>query len=81
MPSLRSLIDPAARSLAYHVRRLKTALEDLRERIRETLSRPGETAGDAVQRLVHALLATGPTTPPPNRRPISASPISWTVGV
>jgi hypothetical protein len=66
MPSLRSLIDPAGRSLAYHVRRLKAKLEDLRERIRETLSRLlGETAGDVVQRVVNALLATGPTTPPP----------------
>jgi hypothetical protein len=66
MPSLRSLIDPAGRSLAYHVRRLKAKLEDLRVRIRETLSRLlGETAGDVVQRVVHALLATAPTTPPP----------------
>ena len=67
MPSLRSLIDPAGRSLAFHIRRLQGKLEDLRERVRDAVSRLlGETVADAVQQVVYRLLTPSVCDPPPS---------------
>src|ERR1700722_7001040 len=58
MPSLRSLIDPAGRSLAHHVSRLQAKLDDLRERLREAAARMlGETVANVVEQVVPNLLA------------------------
>ncbi len=68
MPSLRSLIDPAGRSLAHHVSRLQAKLDDLRERLREAAARMlGETVANVVEQVVRELLAPGPDLAPVNR--------------
>jgi hypothetical protein len=69
MPSLRALIDPAGRSLAYHVSRLQAKLDDLRQRLRETAARLlGETVADVVEQVVRGLLAAPvPNSPLPYR--------------
>ncbi len=71
MPSLRSLIDPAGRSLTFHVNRLKARLDELRERLRETAARLlGETVAGVVEQTVRNLLTMPVTTaPPPVYRP------------
>ena len=77
MRTLRSLIDPAGRSLAFQISRLQAKLDDLRERLREAASRLlGETVADVVQQVVHGLLTPTcpvlpPAYPPSNYRPDS----------
>jgi hypothetical protein len=77
MRSLRALIDPAGRSLACHVSRLKAKLDDLRERLREATARLlGETVADVVEQAVRGLLASPypdlPPTLPPHSYPHDA---------
>ncbi len=68
MPSLRSLIDPAGRSLAHHVSRLQAKLDDLRERLREAAARMlVETVATVVEQVVRELLAPGPDLAPATR--------------
>jgi hypothetical protein len=80
MPSLRSLIDPAGRSLDYHVSRLKARLDEMRERIRETAARLlGETVANVVEQTVRNLLTMPVTTerPPVYRSRDYRAPPSW----
>jgi hypothetical protein len=70
MRSLRSLIDRSGRSLTFHVDRLQSKLDELRERLREAASRLlGETMGDVVQQVVHGLLAAPGHDPIPAYQP------------
>jgi hypothetical protein len=69
------MIDPEGRSLAYHVRRLKAKLEELRERLREATARLlSETVADVVQQVVRRLLATPLPALPPAYRPAMYDP-------
>ena len=70
MPTLRSLIDPAGRSLALHVTRLQAKLDDMRERLREAAARMlGETVANVVEQVVRELLATPGLNQAPEYRP------------
>src|SRR5271166_6418379 len=78
MPSLRSLIDPGGGSLGFHVRRLQTKLEGLRQRLREATARLlGETVANVVEQVVHRMLdPAGVPDPDPPRRPRDYEPNS-----
>jgi hypothetical protein len=57
MRSLRSLIDPGGRSLAYHVERLRRSLQSLGQRLRDGVAQAvGEAVAGAVADAVQALL-------------------------
>src|SRR5437763_1920581 len=71
MDSLRSLIDPGGRSLAFHLDRLRHTLDDLGGRLRSSLAAAvSQTAANVVRDAVEALLTPTlvPTTPPARER-------------
>ena len=66
MRSLRELIDPGGRSLAFHINRLQAKLDDLRQRLREAAARLlGDTVTQVVQEIIERLLEATHTSPPP----------------
>jgi hypothetical protein len=69
--SLRSLIDPGGRSLAFHLDRLHRTLDELAGRLRSSLvAAVSQTAANVVRDAVEALLASAaaPIRPPLRQR-------------
>jgi len=65
MYSLRSLIDPGGRSLAFHLDRLRRTLDGFRQRLRLAVAGAlGQTVADVVRDAVAGLLDEAGTEPP-----------------
>src|ERR1700694_439191 len=80
MKSLRSFIDPGGRFLARHLSHLRQTLDDLRERLSNSLAHAiGQAVAAAVREAVQAVLADSSFRPAlpfrPSYQPARSSPL------